>query len=184
MKLFKRRWFAFLLAFVLVIGSTAISVRARLGRKCTEQTEFFYADTAEQQSIASLLRELIGESQRLTAIAVDYGLDAQDMADTADWLDMALRYNRGREAYIYSEYSAFVKAYNTLQRQLHNASLNPHDAELVSSAESAIGDYFAQITALASDYNSRVRSFNRNYGDPLSTFMAALADVDMPEEFA
>ena len=47
-----------------------------------------------------------------------------------DWLDMALRYNRGDEDYIYSEYSALVKSLQSLRRQLGNASLSEQDRAL------------------------------------------------------
>lgn len=172
------------LAAILFVSSTVLSVRVKLGNKCEDVTEFFYADTVDQKSIASLLRDFVSESQKLTVIASDYGIDTEEAEDQVSWLDMALRYNRGEENYLYSEYSALIKAMTSLQRQLDNAALNERDAAQVAASNETIATLQSQILTLASDYNSMVRSFNRRYGGFPADVMADFAGVELPEEFA
>ena len=59
MKLFKNRFFALLLAVVVVIASTLINTDVKFGRECSKVTEQFYADTSRSAAPASISRELV-----------------------------------------------------------------------------------------------------------------------------
>lgn len=182
-KLFTNRAFVIIVSAILIVASTVLSTRSKLGGKADDVTEIFYADPAGGRSIASLLQELGSQAALLSAIAADYGVDAEDFSYEVDWLDMALRYNRGDESYICSEYNALMKSYQNVRRLLDSAALSDTDRAQADKAIALIDADSAEITSLASDYNAQVRSFNRRYGNPLATFMAEFAGVEMPEEF-
>ena len=182
-KLFTNRAFVIIVSAVLIIGSTVFSVRTKLGGKAEDVTELFYADMVDSRSIASLLQEIASRASLLAAIGSDYGLDVEDFSSQIDWLDMALRYNIGDESYIAQEYSELVRSYQNLFRQLNGLSLSDADRTQAAQAAAAIDADIEQITALTADYNGQVRSFNRRYGNPLASFMARFAGVEMPEEF-
>lgn len=182
-KLFTNPAFVIILSAALILGSTVFSVRTKLGGKADDVTELFYADTVDSRSLASILQEIGSQASLLAAIGSDYGLDVEDFSYQADWLDMALRYNRGDESYIAQEYSELVKSYQLLRRQLDGLSMSDADRAQASQAAAVIDADIVQITVLASDFNGQVRSFNRRYGNPLASFMADLAGVEMPEEF-
>ena len=184
MSFFKKPAVLIVLSVILILASTTLSVHAKLGRKSSEVTDIFYSDTTESKSIATLLREYSSASSTIALIASDYGLDTDDVSSQAYWLDSALRYSRGDEPYIYSEYSLLSKALVSLERQLESAGLNANDAAQVEGAFDELDSLQAQILALASDYNGQVRSFHRRYGGFPASFMASFAGVEMPEEFA
>ena len=183
MKFFKNPAVLLILSLLLIVSSTVFSTRVKLGGKCDDVTDIFYTDTAEQRSIATLLREIVTQSTSLSLIAQDYGIDTEDFDQQADWLEWALRSERGSERYIYVEYSELLKAFTALRRQLDSAALTQSDQAMVNAAENLIDADIAQITELSSVYNNAVRSFNRRYDRFPATFMASFSGVDMPEEF-
>ena len=182
-KLFQSPAFIIIVSAILFVSSTVLSTRSKLGGKADDVTEIFYSDTSGSRSIAALLQEIDAQAALLAAIGADYGVDVEDFSYEVDWLDMALRYNRGDESYICAEYNDLMKSYQNVRRLLERAALNDADRAQAEKAAAVMDDDAALITALASEYNAQVRSFNRRYGNPLARFLAEFAGVDMPEEF-
>ena len=184
MKLFKNRFFALLLAVVVVIASTLINTDVKFGRECSKVTEQFYADTSRSAAPASISRELVNilsDSESLSALASRYGADTKALDDANAQLRERLTAKRGASE-VYVSYNKLCAALTSLMGQLPNSTLSEQDSAEVTRCADSIAE--AQNAITMSDYNSVVRAFQHRYDRFPTSLLARLAGVDMPETFA
>lgn len=186
MKFLRKTPVAVVIAALLVIAATLLSVNVKLGSKARAVTDGFY-DGVEyngytQKSIASHLKNINAYADGLITIARNYDIDTSDAEDASEWLKMALNYSHGYASYIYSEYQGLMKAVTTLEDQLGRAELSERDASGLAQYTSSITG--AQSAIESAGYNESVREFLRSYDRFPADVLGRLAGVEMPEYFA
>lgn len=188
MSFFKRRFVALLLCVILVLSSTAISVKAKFQGRCDDVIDTFYIGvpvSGEEQrapSIYDQLCELIYIAQSMCIIADNYSVNSDDVRDYYDWLELALAHSEDDIGYIYSEYSGLWKALMAMEDALDHAPLS--DRHLAGMA-----DYSARLDEIDryianSGYNENVRLFYQRNDSFPTLQLAELCGVQMPDYFS
>ena len=86
MKFFKKRWVAWTLCVLAVLGSTLLNTRWKLGAKCEDLTESFYGP----EGIAAPLSQRASDAENLARLAQDNGVDAKPLQEAAESLNVLL----------------------------------------------------------------------------------------------
>ena len=184
MKLFQNRFFAILLAILVVIGSTLINTNIKFGRKCKEVSDQFYGSSVSrggsEVSIAEALEAICVEAETLSVVADDCGVDAAAVTNAVSNLrrDIHNEFFYG----IRSSYDVLRSGLTTMLGQLAQVNLDDQSARTVSGCSAAIADLQSAIAA--SDYNDTVRAFLRRYDHFPTAQLAELAGVEMPQAFS
>lgn len=178
MKFFKKRSVAVALCVILVLVTTLLNTRWKLGGKCRDLSESFY----DRGGIAASLETIRTESDSLAAVAESNGIDAQALRTASGNLQGMLSQRSIGAAQLFPYYDALRTELRSIEQKLLSASLSDEDAaavsksiELIHSAQTAIG---------ASEYNTQVRAFRSRNGGLFTRVLASLAGVRLPEEFA
>ncbi len=171
MKFFKNRTVALILCVVIVLGSTLLNTRIKLGSRCRDLDEEFYATGG----IAYLLETVHVEADTLAAQAEAKGIDASGLRSASEDLQRVLSQRSLSAAQLYPYYDALRSEISTAASQLGDSGAAGETLARIESAQNAIS---------ASDYNAHVRRFCSRYDNFISKSLAALAGVDLPEEFA
>ena len=186
MKVLKNPLVAFLLCLAIVLCSTLISVRVRLGGKSENVTDGFYegmeTNGYTQKALASHLKNIVGAVDGIATIADSNELDCSELRAAADTLKNALKYSYGYESYTYDAYEALMSAEGRLVSALNGAELSERDREGLEQYLSTITG--AQTAMESAGYNESVRSFLQRYNGAFTVFIAHAAGVRMPEYFA
>ena len=178
MKFFKKRWVAWTLCVLAVLGSTLLNTRWKLGAKCEDLTESFYGP----EGIAAPLSQMASDAENLARLAQDNGVDAKPLQEAAESLNVLLGQHSENARMIYANYDVLREELRSAEQKLLSASLSSGDAAEVSACLERIRSAGEQISA--SDYNTQVLAFNRRCDKLFTRLLASLAGLSMPQVFA
>ncbi len=169
---------ALVLCLLIVLGSTLLNTRIRLGGACRELCNNFYGPG----SMAYQLGEVCSEGDTMAALAEANGVDASSLRRSVESLRGMLKQEEDNASHLYSGYRWLLDELSQARQQLFSASLNETDASQLRAAIDRLSSLQSAISS--SDYNTQVRSFERSNSSLLTRFLARLAGVDLPVEFA
>lgn len=173
---------AVVLAALVVVGSTLLNTRVKLGAAVDEVEDLFFTDRDGEKCIYSRLEEKLSASNGYAAVLASYDEEAADTLyherDSLLWAceDDDIDYMAWCNAEL-------DKAFGDAERALAACELSESDRE--------DAEYYAEIYNGAqkmieeNSYNSSVTSFNRSVYDTFPTeILAAFAGVNAPERFS
>lgn len=176
MSFFKNKGIALLLAILLVLGSSLLSTRWKLGRESDKISVSF------DYSMLGALHTLTVNADALAVIGQNNALDGAPVKDAAYGLDLALRYSADKKAHVYDCYQSLLRELGRLEQELSAASLSREDRESAELCMAALAQ--AQQDVEDSGYNDAVAAFLKKNGSAYTRALARLAGVSMPEYFA
>lgn len=184
MKLLKNPVIAVVLAAVIVVSSTYISARAKLGSASGKITSGFYQgvvyDGYKRKSISSQLKNYSGAVSGLVSIANNYGIDTDEVSDLNGKLLSSLSEAGSDISSIYGCYSALDVAVSALERELSAAELNERDTD---GTEQYIGTVNGAKSVISeSGYNESVYKYINGRG-ALEKFFFSFTGTQLPEVF-
>lgn len=185
METLKKRPIAILLALVIVVGSTLLSVGIKLGRECQKITDGFYSgvtyDGYEHPSIQSQLKNISGAALGVATLSSNYsGVDASAVKEAKGNLDSSLE--NGTVSEIYDRYTALLSSTETLISNMKSQALTDRDKTGVTQYEDIITSASSVIDK--SGYNDRVREFMRDtYGVFPASLFSEVTGVSAPQYF-
>ena len=177
-KLLSKRPVAIALCLLIVIGSTLLNTRIRLGDACRELCNSFYSPG----SMADELGEVCAEGETIAALAEANGIDASSLRYSVESLRSMLNREESNASQLYSGYMWLREELSQTRQQLFSANLNETDASQLRAATDRLSTLQSAISS--SDYNAQVRSFQSENSSLLTRILARLAGVDMPVDFA
>lgn len=185
MSIFKKRVFVFLIAVLIVISSTLLSVNIKLTKEFQEVTDGFYngvlAEGQRDTSIHSQLMIIAREATSLANIGERNGIDVSELKDEAEYFTRDVITMEDDISYIYYCYQSLLEDISTAGYSLLAVELSSSDeAAAVSSLQTIME---AQALIDASGYNDSVRRYLSSMQFP-TEFFAELAGVWPPEYFA
>lgn len=178
MKFFKKRSVALILCVLLVLVSTLVNTRWKLGSQAQRVSAVFY----DEDGVAPQLEIILAEGDTLAAVAERYGLDIGGLRESTGSLRLLLQRRSLDTEQMYWTYDALRYELRSTEQKLLAAALSEGDASAVSASLERIRS--AQSAMSASSYNSLARRFLTRNGSTLTRAMARLAGVAMPEVFA
>lgn len=169
---------AAIICVIVVLLSTVVSVRTKLGPKCEDVRDSFTA----AGGIADQLETVCDASAGLVNLAESYELADFEAFNSGD-LCVALRV-----AINNSEPSSLKNLYSLLKANMSVIIAELQRADLSEKDEALLAEYSAQLekaqAAISADpYNSSVKAFLQELGG-FSRGMARLCGVRLPEQFA
>ncbi len=186
MKFFKKPAVAVLLAVLIVVVSTLVSVDVKLSRRAEKVAESFYdgvkVNGAVLTSVASGLNDLCEVGESLAVIADNYGLETGTLREEAEALRVSLRSRDGDPRLIYRDYARFNKELMVLEDALSGAGLSERHSEQFSELSARIAADRDQIANAG--YNENVASFLRRFDRFPARQWAKLFGVEYPKQFA
>ena len=177
-KFLSKRPVAIVLCLLIVIGSTLLNTRIRLGSACRELHNSFYA----AGSMADQLSKVCTEGETMAALAEANGIDASSLRYSTESLRGMLNREEENASQLYSGYMWLRDELSQTRQQLFSASLNETDATQLRAATDRLSELQSAISS--SDYNAQVKSFESHNSSLLTRFLARLAGVNMPVDFA
>ena len=173
MKFFKKRSVALVICLILVIASTLLNTRVKLGAQCRELNESLYT----VEGIAGKLEALHVEADALAALAEANGIKADGLRQASADLQDLLSQRSVNAGQLYRCYDALRAQMSATAAQLSEKNVPGADTILARAQD-------LQNAIASSDYNTEVRSFRQRNGSLLTRFLASLSGVSIPEEFA
>lgn len=185
MSIFKKKLFVILIAVMIIISSTILSVNIKLTKEFREVTEGFYSgvmvDGKRDVSIHSQLMIIAREATVLANLAERNGLEVAELKDKAEWFSRDVATMEDNISYIYYIYQELLDKLTETAFALKELKLSAADeATAVSSLQTIIE---AQAVIDDSGYNDSVRKYLISLQFP-TDFFAELAGVWPPEYFA
>ena len=177
-KFFSKRPVAIVLCLLIVICSTLLNTRIRLGGACRELYNSFYSPG----SMADQLAQVCTEGETMAALAEANGFDAASLRYSLESRRGILNQEAANATRLCSDYMWLREELSQTRQQLFSANLNDTDATQLRAATDRLSSLQSAISS--SDYNAQVRSFEDNNSSLLTRFFARLAGVNMPVEFA
>ncbi len=178
MKFFRKRSVALVLCALVVLVSTLVNTRWKLGNDCEKLKEAFYG----ANSLASQLESLLPEEETLAGVAERNGLDIGGMRESAGMLRQLLRDHSYDAASIYQVYDALRYELRAVEQELLSSGLSAEDASAVSRSLEKV--HTLQASIASADFNEQVRSFRSRNGSLFTRVLASLVGVRLPEVFA
>ena len=185
MKFFKKPFFAFLLAVVVVLVSTLVSVDVKLSRKCEKVTAGFYDGIVYkgelQPAPADCIRVMCADAEAMVLKAGNYGIDTEELVAVITELKQSIISETSDLETLFEDFNSFYSGTLLLENQLNNASLSErHQAELAESFE----EFELMAKELAdSGYNDSVQVFLKKFDRfPVRQF-AELLNIEFPAYF-
>ncbi len=177
-KLLSKKPVAIVLCLLIVLGSTLLNTRIRLGGACRELYNNFYGPG----SMAYQLGEVCTEGDTMAALAEANGIDASSLRRSVESLRGMLNQEEDNASRLYSGYMWLRDELSQTRQQLFSSNLNDTDASQLRAATDRFSALQSAISS--SDYNTQVRSFESSNSSLLTRVLARLAGVNMPVEFA
>lgn len=185
MKNLSKKIVAILVAVLIVLGSTLLSVKLNLSKEFDKVTEGFYSGALhngnKEQSLHSQLLIIGKEASNLAAIAERNGIDVAQFKDEAEYFSRDVITMQDDISYIYYCYQNLLEELMQVGQALTALSLSANDEAAAVGSLQRIMD--AQTLIDGSGYNESVRQYIASLQFP-TTFFADLAGVDLPEYFA
>ena len=186
MKFFKNPIVAVLLAIVIIISSTAISITVKLNNKCNEVIDGFYYGTRLNgqlmKSVYYNLNDLCELTSNVIVIADNYGISTKELSEELKELRAEISYHNDDIDGIYEEYDSFYNALFAVLLELSNTGLSERHLEYMASASDQISAIRSNIEN--SGYNESVRNFHKKFNKFPVKIFAEIFDIDYPEFFA
>ena len=174
---------AFLIAAVVIIGSTLISTKVRFGPICTSVNDGFSFGIGSESAIATELKNLCNASDKLMILADQNGLDySEEIAGRVASMRMLLNEENKDLHSIYALYENILRDSFSLESSLARMSLSDADSESYTEAQHEAASAKASVDS--SSYNEIVRRFQNRYRHFPTVQLADLAGISMPELFA
>ena len=177
-KFLSKKPVAIVLCLLIVLGSTLLNTRIRLGGACRELTNSFYA----AGSMADQLGQACTEGETMAALAEANGVDASSLRYRIESLRGMLNREEDNASQLYSGYMWLREELSLTRQQLFSASLNETDASQLRAVTDRLSALQSAISS--SDYNAQVRSFETKNSSLLTRVLARFSGVNMPVEFA
>lgn len=185
MKFFKNPIVALILALILVVVSSVLSIRIKYGNECTDVTDAFYdgvyVNGEYEASIAEQLQNICAYAEEIALIADSNNVDADIISSEVFYLKSEINYSSEAISYIHSLYLDVLSAVKKTQLELNAGELSPGDQNKLDELLAQIAD--AQALIKASSYNETVRLFIRKNSGALTSFMMDFAGVYRPDYF-
>ena len=186
MNFFKKPAVALVLAAVLILASTALSVNLKFGEECDEVSDGFYEgvfyDSVLHESISSQLDIIRESAENIAHIAEGYGADTVELFWATDAIRLAFLYSEHEASYIYYCYEELMDELRDICDDYGREELSEADYALVEGYLSDI--QAAQELIKNSGYNESVRRFNKERLNVFTEFLGDFAGVDFPELFS
>lgn len=181
MSFFNNRATAIVLAVILVLGSTLLNVRVKLGNEITEIEDTFYTSSKGERSIDSRISERLSAANGLWTILLKYDEDEADKL--ADARNALLTAQSAKDISAMSEANtALGEAFTMASAALGQYQLTGTESSAVASYETAFSG--AQKMIDESSYNSTVQSFlSGTYNRFPASVLAPLVGLEPPERF-
>jgi hypothetical protein len=173
MKLLKKPAVALVVCLILVIGATLLNTRVRLGRQCSSLANSFYA----VDGIADKLEAMHVQADALAALAEANGVNADALRNASADLQGLLSQRSVNAGQLYRYYDALRSQMSATAAQLSEKNVSGVDT--IQKRAQILQDDISMDS-----YNTDVRSFRQRNGSFLTRFLASLAGVSIPEEFA
>ena len=177
MKILKNTVILVLLALVVVLGSTLLNTRFKLGMLCREASAEFYENTG----IATQLDSICVDASAIASIAKEHGLDTDSLTNAVEELQSMISH-RSSAASVYERYSKVKAELSALTAKLMSQGLGDSDSQAVTALQAKIQE--AQEKISSSSYNTYIQSFLEKYDRFPANLFAKLANVHLPEVFA
>ena len=190
MGILKQRKIAWLLAVILVIGSTLLSSHIKLDKKCSQVTDGFYNgvnyDGYLHPSIFTQLKNISSYSLGISTIAENYGIDTTELTELRGHLETNLsdsNNSKNKITELYENYTALVPVVNQVINELNTKSLSERDASGFSEYKTNIDGAVSTINSAG--YNESVTTFMSNeYRVFPTSILGKLSGVHTPDYFA
>lgn len=185
MKVFAKRIIVLLIAALIVLCSTLLSVNLSLSKQFDKVTDGFYNGALhngnKEPSLHSQLLIVGKEASALAAVAERNGLNVSEFRDNADYFCRDVITMQDDISYIYYCYQDLLDELMEVGQALTSLTLSANDEAAAVKSLQSIMD--AQGLINASGYNESVRQYISSLPF-LTVFFADLAGVDLPEYFA
>ncbi len=181
MDFFKKPVVAFIIALVVVCGSTGLNTQIMLGEEIQAVEDTFYITVLGEKSIYSRLEEKLAAANGLWTILVKYDSKAAD--DLAQGRQELIQSCQDKDiGGMKSDNSELTTAFTDSLTVLNGYELSQSELEDVAHySESFAG---AQKMIERSSYNTRVLEFMRSTYDKFpANFLVDFADVKAPVPF-
>jgi len=185
MKLFKNRLFAILLAAIIVIGSTLLSVNIKLNKEFSYVSDDFYngvlIDGKRETSIHSQLIVIGRASEDIAAVAERNGVDVTEFKDNIGYFNYDILVMDGNISYIHYLYEDLLDDIMEAGNAINSIQLSTQDEQIAVNALEQIIN--AKETIESSAYNERVRKYISALPFPME-ILADITGAYLPEYFA
>ena len=182
MEILKKRWMAFIVAAVVITGSTVFSVHRTLGAEIQEVADNFYAGDygTSNRSISNQLGKRVDAANGLISVASAYSELSDEMQELRE-IRIALIGTSGiKEKHGLN--NEMQKAFDTLASGLEKLELTEREEDMLSEYGSTFKN--AQAVIDSAEYNNLVREFERTTLNVFPTnFLKGIAFLDSPELF-
>jgi len=185
MKIFKTRLFAYLLAALIVIVSSLISVNIKLNKEFSDVSNDFYngvlTDGKRDISIHSQLILIGRAAEDIAAVAERNNIDVSQFKDDVDYFNYDILVMDGNISYIHYLYEDLLDDIMDVGYALTSVDLSTNDEQAAVSALEEI--IKAKENIEISAYNERVRKYISSLPFPMSA-LADITGAHLPEYFA
>lgn len=187
MGILKQRNIAWILAVILVIGSTLLSCHIKLDKKCSQVTDGFYNgvnyDGYLHPSIFTQLKNISSYSLGISTIAENYGIDTTELNELRSHLETNLSDSKNKITELYENYTALIPVVNQVINELNGKSLSERDSTGFSEYKTNIDGAVSTINSAG--YNESVTTFMSNeYRVFPTSILGKLSGVYTPDYFA
>ena len=185
MKIFKKRFFAFILAFLIIVTSSLLSVNIKLNKEFSAVSEDFYSgvliDGKRDISIHSQLIIIGRAAEEIAAVAERNGLDVAEFMDNVDYFNHDILVMDGDFSYLHYLYGELLDDIMDVGTSINSTTLDSKDEQIVVKALEDI--ISAKENIENSAYNERVRKYISALHFPMDV-LADITGAYLPEYFA
>jgi len=185
MKIFKNRFFALILAVLIIISSSLLSLNIKLNKEFAKISDDFYngvlVNGQRDLSIHSQLTTIGRIAEDLSAIAGRNGIDVSEFKDSVDYFNHDILVMHDNISYIHYLYEELLDDIMDVGYALTSVDLSTNDEKAAVFALEEI--LKAKENIEISAYNERVRKYISSLPFPMSA-LADITGAHLPEYFA
>lgn len=181
----KKPFVARLIAVVLVVVSTLVAVKVKLGQAVTDIEAGFFdgviVDGIEHIPVSDPLRSICDVTDSILRIASNYGINTEEMSRQLDSIELSLAY---------SSLYGIGDDYKELEDETDALLLRLESIGLSERHQAAMTTYLQSLTAsrneldeAAAAYDKTVREFRRSYERFPTSWWADKFWISYPESF-
>ena len=186
MKILKKPVFAFVLAVVVVVASSLVSIDVKLSKKCERVSDGFYKGILykgeRQMAPAECIRVMCADTEDMILKAGNYGIDTEELVSVTAEIKQSILSKTQDLGALFQDFLSFYSGTLMLENQLKNASLSErHKMDLEETFEE-----FETMskTLAASGYNDTVQNFLEKFDRFPTRQFAELLNIEFPVYFA
>lgn len=185
MKILKKRFFALILAVIIVLGASMVSVHTKLNKEFSQVSDDFYngveVNGERDISIHSQLIQIGRVCEDIVAVADRYGIDVGEFKDNVDYFNYDILVMDGNISYIHYLYEELLDDIMEAVTKISSVELSKADEQITVNALENILQ--AKDNIENSAYNERVRKYISSLPF-LMDFFANITGAYLPEYFA